>query len=64
MTIRIAQVSDAHLSPRLPLFESNFDRVAQAVRDAAPDLVVATGDSRGTGARPGSAAADCRPRTL
>jgi 3',5'-cyclic AMP phosphodiesterase CpdA len=44
MTFRIAQLSDAHLSARLPLFESNFDRVAQAVREAGCDLVVATGD--------------------
>lgn len=41
---RIAQVSDAHLSPRVPGFEANFDRVAAAVRVARPDLMVATGD--------------------
>ena len=44
MVLRIAQVSDAHLSPRVPAFEGNFDAVAQAVRDAAPDLVLASGD--------------------
>lgn len=44
MAFRIAQVSDAHLSPRVPLFEGNFDRVAEQVRAARPDLLVATGD--------------------
>ena len=44
MAFRIAQVSDAHLSARLPLFEGNFDLAADAVRTAAPDLVIATGD--------------------
>ncbi len=44
MVLRIAQVSDAHLSPRVPAFEGNFDSVAQAVRDAAPDLMLASGD--------------------
>lgn len=44
MAFRIAQLSDAHLSPREPRFEGNFDRVAEAVRAARPDLVVATGD--------------------
>lgn len=41
---RVAQVSDAHLSPRMPGFARNFALVAQAVRAAAPDLLVATGD--------------------
>ncbi|MCU0944332.1 MAG: metallophosphoesterase [Rubritepida sp.] len=44
MPTRIAQLSDAHLSPRYPRFEGNFDRVADSVRDARPDLVIATGD--------------------
>ena len=50
MTIRIAQLSDAHLSPRFPRFEGNFDRVAEAVRAARPDLVIATGDLSTDGA--------------
>ncbi|MCX8135358.1 MAG: metallophosphoesterase [Roseococcus sp.] len=44
MPVRIAQLSDAHLSPRFPRFEGNFDLVAEAVRAARPDLVIATGD--------------------
>lgn len=44
MAFRIAQVSDAHLSARRPHFEANFDEAAAAVRAAAPDLVIATGD--------------------
>ena len=44
MTTRIAQISDAHLSAARPFFAENFARVAQAVRDAAPDLLLATGD--------------------
>lgn len=44
MITRIAQVSDAHLSPSRPFFAENFSRVAEAVRAAKPDLVLATGD--------------------
>lgn len=44
MITRIAQVSDAHLSPTRPFFAENFARVAEAVRGAKPDLVLATGD--------------------
>jgi 3',5'-cyclic AMP phosphodiesterase CpdA len=44
MAFRIAQMSDAHLSARRPLFEGNFDVAATAVRSATPDLVIATGD--------------------
>jgi 3',5'-cyclic AMP phosphodiesterase CpdA len=50
MPTRIAQISDAHLSPRFPRFEGNFDRVAEAVRAAKPDLVIATGDLSTDGA--------------
>lgn len=50
MPTRIAQLSDAHLSPRFPRFEGNFDRVAEAVRAQKPDLVVATGDLSTDGA--------------
>lgn len=44
MPFRIAQLSDAHLSPRFPRFEHNFDLVAEAVRKARPHLIIATGD--------------------
>ena len=44
MTTRIAQISDAHLSAARPFFAGNFALVAQAVREAAPDLLLATGD--------------------
>lgn len=44
MTVRIAQVSDAHLSAARPFFEANFDILAETLRDARPDLVLATGD--------------------
>jgi alkaline phosphatase D len=40
----ILQLSDAHLSPRTTLFRGNVELVRRAVADAAPDLVVATGD--------------------
>ncbi len=41
---RVAQLSDAHLSARVPGFGSNFAHAAAIVRAAAPDLLVATGD--------------------
>lgn len=44
MTVRIAQISDAHLSMAKPFFADNFACVAQAVRAARPDFVLATGD--------------------
>ncbi len=44
MAFRLAQVSDAHLSASRPFFAGNFARVAEAVRAARPDLLVATGD--------------------
>ncbi|WP_170984760.1 metallophosphoesterase [Roseomonas sp. AR75] len=42
--ITILQVSDAHLSPESPLFRANFERVARAAGELAPDVTVATGD--------------------
>jgi Icc protein len=42
--VRIAQVSDAHLSPSRPFFAANFARIAQVIRDERPDIVLATGD--------------------
>jgi len=44
MPLRIAQLSDAHLSARFPRFERNFDLLAEAVREARPGLMIATGD--------------------
>ena len=55
---RVAQLSDAHLSPRVPGFGANFALAAAAVRAAAPDLLVATGDLSLDGAgTPGELAA-------
>jgi Icc protein len=44
MTTRIAQISDSHLSPTRPYFNANFALVQQSVREARPDLLLATGD--------------------
>lgn len=44
MTIRIAHISDSHLSPTKPAFQPNFEKVVAHVRMAAPDLVISTGD--------------------
>ena len=44
MITRIAQVSDGHLSAARPFFAANFAAVAEAVRAAAPDLMLVTGD--------------------
>jgi len=44
MTVRIAQISDTHLSPGKPYFGDNFETVAAALRDSRPDLVINTGD--------------------
>lgn len=44
MTFRLAQISDTHLSGRVPSFVRNFDVLAKALRAATPDLVVNTGD--------------------
>jgi alkaline phosphatase D len=40
----ILQISDAHLSPRSPLFRANFEALRRMAEAASPDLVVATGD--------------------
>jgi len=40
----ILQISDAHLSPRSPLFRANLDGLRRLAETAAPDLIVATGD--------------------
>lgn len=44
MTVRIAQITDTHLSPGRPFFRANFDRVAEHLRASRPDLVINTGD--------------------
>lgn len=44
MITRIAQISDTHLSKGRPLFDGNFAPLAEALRDARPDLVIHTGD--------------------
>jgi len=44
MTVRIAQVSDAHLSAHKPDFAGNFERIAEAIRAERFDLLLATGD--------------------
>ncbi len=44
MTFTLAQVSDTHLGAGTPLFRANFDRVAAALHDLRPDLLVHTGD--------------------
>lgn len=44
MAVRIAHLSDTHLSPRNSLFQGNFDRVAADIRAIAPDFVIHTGD--------------------
>lgn len=44
MITRIAQISDTHLSPSKSFFRSNFDRIAEDLADAAPDLIINTGD--------------------
>jgi 3',5'-cyclic-AMP phosphodiesterase len=44
MTVRLAQISDTHLSPSRPFFHDNFDRIAEHLRAGAPDIIVNTGD--------------------
>lgn len=44
MVFRIAQISDTHLSEEKPFFLENFRRIGAALRAAAPDLVVNSGD--------------------
>jgi predicted MPP superfamily phosphohydrolase len=44
MTLRIAQISDAHLSARRPFFQHNWEVLLEHLAQAAPDLIVSTGD--------------------
>ncbi|GGC56356.1 phosphohydrolase [Siccirubricoccus deserti] len=42
--ITILQISDAHLSPRSPLFQDNLAEIAAWAAASPPDLVIASGD--------------------
>lgn len=42
--LRIAQVTDLHLSQEFPLFLLNWEILAERLRELAPDLVLMTGD--------------------
>jgi 3',5'-cyclic-AMP phosphodiesterase len=42
--IRIAQISDTHLSDDKPFFVENFDRIGEALAASEPDLVLNSGD--------------------
>lgn len=44
MITKVAQISDTHLSKNRPLFDGNFLPLVYALREAAPDLVIHTGD--------------------
>jgi 3',5'-cyclic AMP phosphodiesterase CpdA len=44
MAFRIAQISDMHLSPGRPFFQHNWEVLLDHLREAAPDLIVCTGD--------------------
>jgi Icc protein len=44
MTVRIAQISDTHLSVDRPVFNDNFAVIAEALRASRPDIVINTGD--------------------
>ena len=44
MAVRIAQISDTHLSPLHPEFSANFNLLAAHLKADAPDLIVHSGD--------------------
>jgi 3',5'-cyclic-AMP phosphodiesterase len=44
MTVRIAQISDLHVSPEQPTFNANMYLVMEELRRSAPDIVLNTGD--------------------
>jgi 3',5'-cyclic-AMP phosphodiesterase len=44
MTIRIAQISDLHVSPERPFFNANMHRLMDELRKSRPDIVLNTGD--------------------
>jgi 3',5'-cyclic AMP phosphodiesterase CpdA len=41
---RLTQISDSHLSSRMPQFTANFDRVCAHINASRPDLVINSGD--------------------
>jgi Icc protein len=58
MVVRLAQISDTHLSARHPEFTANFDALTDHLRSAPPDLVINTGDVSAHGELADAAAAD------
>lgn len=50
MSFMLAQISDTHLGARTSLFRANFDRVAAALDELRPDVLVHTGDASLDGA--------------
>jgi hypothetical protein len=44
MTIRIAHISDTHIGESRPVFNGNFERLAEALRADRPDILINTGD--------------------
>lgn len=44
MTVQIVQISDTHLSEGIPHFVSNFDRIAESIREVRPTMIINTGD--------------------
>lgn len=50
ITTTIAQISDTHLSDDRPYFNANFERLAETLQTAKPDLVINTGDATLDGA--------------
>jgi 3',5'-cyclic AMP phosphodiesterase CpdA len=41
---RLTQITDTHLSPRVPIIVENFHRAAQYIADNPPDLIIHSGD--------------------
>lgn len=41
---RLTQITDTHLTPRVPAFVENFQHVSQHIDDTRPDLVINSGD--------------------
>jgi Icc protein len=44
MTVRIAQISDTHIGESRPVFNGNFECLAETLQADRPDLVINTGD--------------------
>lgn len=44
MTVRIAQISDLHVSPERPFFNGNMARLMDELRLSRPDILLNTGD--------------------